>query len=143
MKISMSIAKKRIATVWFSFGGFLFIIMFIQTLGEHYGAKVNEAWSWFLPTIFPTLSLIIAVLISDAKEINNTQKYVDKFLFHLTMIVSIVYLLLIFLVIFIDPLSPNISNIELMKLSGLGLGPFQGIVIACLGVFFSKQGTQN
>jgi hypothetical protein len=136
--ISMSTAKKRIATIWFIFGGFLFIIIFLQTLSAYYGDKVNEAWSWFLPTIFPTLSLITAVFVSDAVGKNTSIKSVDRFYYFLTIALSLVYLLAICLVFLISPLT-DANPIELMKRANFGLGPLQGIVIASMGIFFVKK----
>jgi hypothetical protein len=139
--ISMAVAKKRLATVWFAFGGFLFLVIFIQTIFGYYGDAVNEAWSWFLPTIFPTLSLITAVFVSDAAQKNGTSRAVDRFLYFLTITLSLLYLGTVSLVFFLSPLT-EAGSIELMKLSNFGLGPLQGIVIACMGIFFVKKGKE-
>ena len=136
--ISMTTAKKRIATIWFCFGGFLFIILFLQTLSSYYGDKVSEAWSWFLPTIFPTLSLITAVFVSDAIGKNSFIQSVDRFYYFLTIALSLVYLLGISLVFLSGPLT-EANPIDIMKSANFGLGPLQGIVIACMGIFFVKK----
>lgn len=137
--ISMQTAKKRLALLWFLIGGLLFVIIFLQTLFNYYDDKANEAWSWFLPTIMPTLSLIIGVFVSEASAGNVQNKPVSSFFYRLSFILSIAYLVMVSLVIFIKPFLPNQNPLELMKLSNFGLGPFQGLVSACIGVFFIKK----
>lgn len=131
-------ARKSLASIWFIAGGILFIILFIQTLlGTKFGVKVGEVWSWFLPTIMPTLSLIIGIFVSDAVNNSNKSKTVDRYLYRLSLILSIIYLLAVFSVFLITPLTYD--PINSMKLSNYGLGPLQGIVSACLGVFFLNK----
>jgi hypothetical protein len=133
--VSSGTAKKVLASIWFGSGGVLFLVIFLQTLLGHYGEKVGDAWSWFLPTIMPTGSLIIGVLVSDAFGKSEPRKTVNRFTFNLSLILTIVYLIAVSLVIFLGPLV-NVSPLDLMKSSNLGLGPLQGLVSACLGIFF-------
>ncbi|MCX6306420.1 MAG: hypothetical protein NT040_15770 [Bacteroidetes bacterium] len=138
----MRTARKRLAILWFIFGGFLFLILFLQTLlTSYYGDKVDQAWSWFLPTIFPTLSLITAVFVNDALDQDKPDKSVDNFFYILTFALSLVYLAAISLVFLICPLT-QANPIDLMKLSNFGLGPLQGIIVASMGIFFLKKGNQ-
>lgn len=131
----MTYCKKRLATIWFGGAGILFFIVLLQTLLGRFENKAGEAWSWLLPTIMPTLMLIIGVLVMDALgkgvKITNT----DRFLFRLTFFISIAYLLAVLLVIAIQPFS-TLGPFELMTQSNFWLGPFQGLVSASLGAFF-------
>jgi hypothetical protein len=116
-------------------------VIFFQTIFGFYGEFVNEAWSWFLPTVFPTLSLMTAVFVSDVTDKNMTSRVVDRFLYLLTISLSFLYLISVSMVFILSPLT-NAGSIELMKLSNFGLGPLQGIVIACMGIFFIKKGKE-
>jgi hypothetical protein len=129
--------KKKLAILWFVGGGILFFIIFIQTLFGHYESEVKEAWEWTFPTILPNLSLIIGVLVMDSMKKEGKKKTIDGFLFNLSFILSIVYILTVLLTIILEPFS-SLKTVELMKLSNLWLGPFQGLVSASLGAFFIR-----
>jgi hypothetical protein len=136
VRISIIKARKRIATVWFTGVSILFVVVLIQTILGHYGDKVREAWEWLLPNTMPTLSLIIGVLVADtlsSKKIGR--KTVDVFIFRLAFFLSLAYLIIVGLTIFLSPFS-DVASLELMKLSNLWLAPFQGLVSAVTGAFF-------
>jgi hypothetical protein len=136
--IEMAKGKRTLATIWLSVGGFLLIVVFIQTILGHYGDKANEAWSWLLPVVLPTLSLIVGVLVSDSTGKGVPTKTVDGFVFRLSVIISVIYLLCAASVVFLSPLVKT-PVLEMMKISNLGLGPMQGLVSACIGIFFTSK----
>jgi hypothetical protein len=136
--ISLANGKKVLAAIWLSLGGLLLLVVFIQTILGHYGDKANEAWSWLLPVILPTLSLIVGVLVSDSVGTSVGTKMVDGFLFKISVLLSVIYLLCAASVIFLSPLV-NTPVLQLMNSSNLGLGPMQGLVSACIGVFFTSK----
>lgn len=138
--ISIRKAKRILASVWFLMAGLLFVIVFIQTLSGYYGDKVSEAWAWLLPTIMPTLSLIIAVLVSDSVQVTPETRDVSRFIFVLAISLSTVYLLAVMIVVLCGQLTLT-APLELMKTANLGLGPLQGLVVAAIGIFFVKKGT--
>jgi hypothetical protein len=142
MGIPMQQCKRRLATLWFICAGGLFLIVLFQTFFGHYGKSVNDAWGWLLPTVLPTLSLIVGVLVSDALGKGIRVETVDKFLFKLTFGLSATYLFAVFLTIAIQPVART-SPPELMKQSNLWLGPFQGLVSASLGAFFVRKGKES
>ena len=136
MRVAMMEAKKRLAIVWCLGGGLLFLLLLSQTIFGHYGDKVKDAWAWLLPTIVPSLSMIVSgVVISGpiGKELET--KTVDRFAFRLSFVLSLFYLISVSLTIFLSPFS-QIPPLELMKLSNLWLAPFQGLVSAALAAFF-------
>src|SRR5262249_4969396 len=108
-----------------------------QTILGRYGERASEAWSWLLPTIMPTLSLMIGVLVMDALGHGIKIMEIDAFLFKLTFGISSAYLAAVFLIVILQPLS-RLSPFDLMGQSNLWLGPFQGLVAAALGAFFVK-----
>ncbi len=137
MQISWEKSKRRLAVLWFTGAGLIFLVLFIQSITGRYGEDVSEAWAWFLPTIMPTLSLIIGVLVLDATGNGEKLQTVDRFFFRLSFSLSLIYLVAVSLTILLKPFSPS-SAIELMKQSNLWLGPFQGLVSGSLGAFFFK-----
>jgi len=135
MEITIADSRKRLATIWFISAGLLFILLLFQTIFGVYGDKAKDAWSWLLPTIMPTLSLIIGVLVADTFSKRSKDEAVDKFIFQLSYFLSAAYLITVSITILLSPLS-NQPPLELMKLSNLWLAPFQGLVSAALGAFF-------
>lgn len=135
--ISTRTCKKRLGILWFIGFLILLIVLVIQSLFGKYGAKVEEAWAWFLPTVTPTLSLIIGVLVLDAAAARGTDKEIEPFIFRLAFGLSAVYLALVALTVLFQPFS-SLSALDLMRRSNLWLLPLQGLVTAALGAFFVK-----
>ena len=136
VRLNMTICKRQLAIAWFIGGGLIFFVLLIQTLLGHYGDKANEAWAWFLPSIVPTLSLIISgVVVSGPLGKDLEIRTVDRFAFQLSFVFSICYLIAVSLTIFISPFL-TLPPLELMKMSNLWLAPMQGLVSAALAVFF-------
>jgi hypothetical protein len=143
VKASIPIAycKRRLATVWFSGAGVVFFMVLLQSLLGHFGDQVSQAWGWLLPTVLPTLSLIIGVLVYDTVEQADVGKTADRFLFRLTVGLSSVYLLAVFLVVALQPLASELTSlgpIQVMMQTNVWLGPLQGLVAAAMGAFFVK-----
>ncbi len=136
----IDVARKYLAILWFGGSAVLSFLLIIQTTLGHYDDKSEEAWSWFLPIIMPNLSLIIGVFVSDALKKNiDIEKRVDKFFYWFAISLSIAYILLVSLTLFLSPFS-QYSAIELMKISNFWLGPLQGLVAGTLLVFFRQDG---
>ncbi|WP_457651940.1 hypothetical protein [Rhodocaloribacter sp.] len=131
-------AQKRLATLWFIGAGLLFFLLLLQTFFGRYGDQTREAWSWFLPTIMPSLSLIAGVVATDAMGRSDPKATVDPFPFRVAYILSAAYLVIVSLTVLLSPFSP-IPQIELMELSNLWLGPLQGLVGGVLGFFFVSR----
>lgn len=137
--IYMNSAKRTLAITWFIWGGGLFLVLFLQTINGLYRDTARDIWSWFSPTILPTAALIIGVMVSDAMGNNVSPRKVSRFAFTVTLILTIVYLITISLVILFPLSKESPSLLERIKVANFGLGPFQGIVSASLGIFFTKK----
>jgi len=138
MWVDVGRCKRHLAIVWFVGAGVVFAVMLTQSLLGRYGNDLTSAWGWVLPTILPTLSLIIGVLVADALQGPEKARKVDRFLFRLSIGISMIYVLVVLATILLQPVSP-IPPPEVMKQSHLWLGPFQGIASACLGAFFVRR----
>lgn len=128
------IAQRRLLTLWCISFFIMFLFMIIRTAGNIYGEKTNDAWSWFLPTIVPTFSLMVTVAV--AQQTDEQQS--SKFLYFLAFVLSLFYHILVLFTI-LNPIPNDNTPIEMMKVSNLWLGPIQGLVAASLGAFFVKN----
>jgi hypothetical protein len=135
--ITTRVCKRRLAALWFGVGLVLFRVLALQSVFNRFGDRVEEAWSWFLPSIVPTLSLIVGVLVLDFTSGTDTEKRIAPFYFWLAFLLSVVYLVLISMTLFLQPFI-GVPLLDLMKRSNLWLRPLQGLVAAALGVFFVK-----
>lgn len=138
MKISMVKCKTRLTALWFIGAALLFVLLLLQTFFGKYGSNVDEVWKWLLPTLMPTLSLIVGVLVTDTSQETVDERMVDKFMFNLSFYASFLYILTVGLTILIQPFI-IVPSLELIRQSNLWLGPFQGLVSAVIGVFFVKS----
>ena len=139
MSTSLTKCKKSLAKVWFLGAGIVFILILLQTLFGKYSGQEEKAWGWFLPTVMPTLSLMIGVLVADTKQRQvKDERKIDPFLFKLSMSLSIAYFGVVLLTILVQPFTEMLI-LELLDKSNLWLGPLQGLVAASLGAFFIKR----
>lgn len=138
-QISMKVCRRHLAVLWFGIGLALFVVLVLQSVFDRFGDRAEDAWSWFLPSVMPTLSLIVGVLVLDVASRSDgyADKMIDPFFFWLTFLLSAVYLLLVAATLFLQPFT-GVPLLDLMKQSNLWLGPLQGLVAAALGVFFVK-----
>lgn len=137
MATALTHCKRWLAGIWFTGFGVIFFIVLVQTQLGHYREDANQVWGWLLPTVMPTLSLIIGVLVLDAARHERRRANTDRFLFLLTAWLSGAYLTSVLLVIVLQPLS-SATPLQAMAQSNVWLGPFQGLVAAAMGAFFVR-----
>lgn len=144
--IPLERVRTRLAAIWLGASCLIFLIMVVQSLVAVYQADTQdftkEAWGWLLPTIMPTLAIIISVLGYSALDPLFSASAVRRSFFRLALYLSAFYLALVLLTLLIQPFSAKspASAIGLMHTSNLWLGPLQGLVASALGVLFvSKQ----
>lgn len=133
MSIPMINARKRLAKIWFCAFGAIFLFVLAASIHED-GDRIASLWSWFLPAVVPTLSLIVGVVVAQRYGIGDQVKEVDSFLLNLATWLSVGYLALVFFSLPLDLL-------DLLKLSSthLYLAPAQGLVTTALGAFFVQK----
>lgn len=133
-------AKWRMTTIWLAGSVLVFLILVGQSLAGYYEPRTQDAWSWFLPTVMPTLSLMVGTLVADYRRERPEEvarpKPVGGPLFGLAAGLSLLYLLLVALSILIQPFLSQTSPLELMQRSNLWLGPLQGLTAGALAAFF-------
>ncbi len=137
MKVYVTICKKWLAGLWFVGSALIFLIILGQTVFGHYFDKAEEAWRWFCPTVIPTLFLMISVFFEDTFRKEPTKKKIDRFIFILSLMLSIFYFIVVLITILIQPFTAK-TDVGLLNQSNLWLAPIQGLVTASLGIFFAK-----
>jgi hypothetical protein len=133
--IGLDSVRNRLAAVWLIGSGIVLLLVVIQALLGRFGADTQEAFGWLLPTLLPTLSMIVTVLTYTALDPRLLEAVVRKSFFQLALWLSLFYLFLILLTIAIQPFTP-IPPLELIRLSNLWLGPVQGLAASAIGILF-------
>jgi hypothetical protein len=148
-RISFQQARKNILLVWLLMSGAIFIIFLTQTLFNRYTGHVEEIWQWVFQYMLPAITLMLGVLIAQMSASASTSK-ADVFYYRLALGISWFFLALLFRSSMIVPLihiqqnqqlaiADQKSIVEAFKTYDNILIPIQGIVMLCLGLFFTKQ----
>lgn len=138
MRISMKECKNKLAIVWFLGSGFIILVVLFQTLFGRYADKSPLVWASIIPSLIPTLSLILGVLAADAlSKKRPSKRMVDKNFFRISLYLSMSYLLILILPFFLMPFLIQ-TPLEIIKDSQLWLMPLQGLITGTLGAFFYK-----
>ena len=130
---AMSVLRVRRALLflWLSGAAVPFVIVLAQTLAGRYGSQSQDAWSWLLASVLPTLGLMVAVTLSETGH----EQRVSRFAVGLSFVFSLGYLALVWATILLQPFSRWDAH-ELFKLSHLWLAPMQALNDATLATVF-------
>ncbi len=135
--------RTRLAFLWFAGACLVLSLVVLQTLNGRYGDHVQEAWTWLMPNLMPTMGTILAGLGYTALDPHRSRATVRSSFYHLAYWVSSFYLALVLLTILIAPTRPEgvtgKGAVELMHTANLWLGPLQGLVATALGVLFASK----
>jgi hypothetical protein len=142
--VTMQVARRKLAVAWFVAAALMLLIMVGRSLFNGFGNRVIDAWGWFLPTLMPTLTLIMATFALDlgvgpVPAQFTGKRRVDTFFVKIAMAFSVFYLVLVLITLLIpaDTLAGSGTNpIAAMELSNLWLGPIQGLTAGAIGWFF-------
>ena len=123
--------------------GLCFVVLVGQSQVGIYDSDTAAVWSWFLPTVMPTLSLIVGALVADYRKVpagaSNVAKSAAGPVFWLGAALSAFYLLLLGTTIATASIQVEAAPLGLMQRSNLWLGPLQGLCVAALGFFFQSK----
>jgi hypothetical protein len=132
-----------LAGIWFIGAGLCFIVLVGQSQVGMFESDTGAVWGWFLPTVMPTLSLIVGALVADYRKVPagaaGAAKAAAGPVFWLAAALSGFYLVLVGMAITIAALQVDASPLEVMQRSNLWLGPLQGLCVAALGFFFQSK----
>ena len=124
-------ARRILLTAWVIGSAVPFGLMFAQTLAGKYGHHPEDAWSWLLPSLLPTLGVMTSVSF-----LGGTPRKVGRFTVPLTIALSVAYLTLVSLTLFLQPLT-SWTTTQLFKMSHLWLAPVQALTAAGIAAIFS------
>jgi hypothetical protein len=138
--IRLDEVRWKLAKLWLIMSTVFVFLLIGQSVMNKYAGKVTDVWSWALPTIIPTLSLILTVLGATSNETSkDDQARIKKPFYRAVYWISMFYLSLILGTVLVEPFTPY-APLELFKLSNLWLGPIQGLVASSMAaLFFTKK----
>lgn len=138
-RIQLDDARAQLARIWFVGAGIAFAVLVVQSiLGPKYKGHLQEVWSWFVPTVAPSLGLMLGVLGADALRESREKRYVKEAFYRLARNVSLAYLVTLAGTILLEPFSAT-PALELYTLSNYWLGPVQALAIGAIGTLFAAQ----
>jgi hypothetical protein len=143
--ISLDVVRNRLGMVWAIGASLPVILVVFQSLIGRFGGRDQDAWAWLLPTIMPTLGMIITVLGYTALDPVRSKAVVRKTFFYFALWFSIAYLTLVTMAVVIGPFvaATGAGMIDVMHKSNLWLGPCQALVASALGVLFVTKQKQD
>ena len=139
--------RKWLLGVWIV--GFIipFFLILLQTGSGKYGDKFGEVLGWLTTLTLSTILLMVGVMVSNpisekaagADQTDEAQKKEkhEKFVFQIAVGASVVYLLIINLTFFAEPLVSNKPQ-ELMRDSKIYLAVLDSLISLLIGYFFGK-----
>ena len=134
MSLPMPRARKRLAKIWFIASAAVFLLVIIASINRDDRTLVT-LWSWFLPSIIPTLSLIVGVLITEHMGRSAPDaRLADPFLLGLSTWLSVAYIALV-----AASLVFHLVEWLTLESSQLYLAPVQGLAATALSAFFLKK----
>ena len=136
-RVSITAAQSRLAVLWLAGSAVIFMLMLAQTVSGKYGGQTQRAWGWFMPTVVPTLSVILSAIAYGATKAAEDQT-VEERAYRMTFWMSAFYLLTLLATLLLQPLS-DLRPLEFMSNANLWLGPLQGLVGIALGTFFTSK----
>jgi hypothetical protein len=134
-------ARKRLATLWFILSALIFTIFIFVTNVQVLPAGESDAWGWFLPTILPSLTLMLSVFVAQTLGGDDDEKVIDGFVFKLAFCVSLFYLLILLYVLLSYSRQEDGDLLSYYKKYNTMLAALQSFVSACLGIFFTNHRT--
>jgi uncharacterized membrane protein len=142
-RIRLEDARVQLARIWFIGAGLAFAVLSLQSiLGRKYTGHLQEVWSWFVPTVAPSLGLMLGVIGADAMRDSDDKRNVKQTFYRLARGVSIAYLVTLSATILLEPLSTT-PSLELFVMSNYWLAPVQALAVGAIGVLFAAQETPS
>jgi hypothetical protein len=135
--MTVGTARACLSVTWVMCLLLLFVFMMVQSLLGRYGEDWDIAWNFALPLTLPTVSLIVTVW-SVGNKAENSEPVHSTVVFWLAILISFVYLGMLWAVLLIKPLSP-LSYELLFRKAGWPLAILQTIAATAVGKFFVEN----
>jgi hypothetical protein len=136
---SMTVAEAqgRLASLWIVGAAAIGALLLAQTILGKYGGQTERAWSWFAPTVFPMLTIIVTAWFGTGAAAR--EQTVEPRHFQMAFGLSLVYLGVVAGTLLVQPFSAW-TPMELLAMSHAWLGPTQGLAGIGVGRFFAAKG---
>lgn len=134
-RISVAQGQWRLAYIWLAGAAISLVLLLTQTMGQKFGDQYDKAWSWFLTTVVPILTLMIGALVYQARSGDDAT--VDRRMFLLSAALSSFYLVLVFGVLISTAFTS--APLERMTQAQLWLSPTHALTSSALGAFFVSK----
>jgi hypothetical protein len=131
-------AQGRLAMLWIAGAAAIGALLLAQTVLGKYGSQTDKAWSWFAPTVFPMLTIIVTAWFGTGESAR--EHTVEPRHFHMAFGLSLVYLAVVAGTLLVQPFSAW-TPMELLAMSHAWLGPTQGLAGIGVGKFFASKGS--
>lgn len=138
-------SQNALAVIWVLFFVIQLALLVMRSIagasGDEESRKLTTGmWSWYIPMVMPTLSLIAgALFVAPASDERDTPLLRVAIL----IVLSVAYLLSISMLLVLPPsmgTAPQ-DHLQLLHDSNYWLAPFQLCIGAALGAFFPKAKT--
>ena len=136
-RMDLMAGQRKLVLIWLIGSSPVILLVLIRTLGPN-AADIEKVWSWLLPSVMPTLSLVVGTYAATALSESRKPRSVDAVFFRVAAALSVAYLLIVTVAVAWYPFAASFA-LQTLERVGLILGPLQGLVSACLGVFFVSQ----
>ena len=130
-------AQAPLAMRWRGGAAVVGAVLLMQTLFGKYGGQTERAWSWFAPTVFPTLTIIVTAWFGTTGAARDQP--VEAGHYQMAFGLSLVYLAIVAGTLLMQPFSAW-TPMELLTMSHAWLGPTQGLAGIGIGRFFASKG---
>ncbi len=137
-RIDLERARNRLATVWYGGALIAVLIAIAQSITNRFDSITQDFWSWFTPTIFPTVALITGVIAGTALDEDRERRTVKRFFFRVALGLSLVYLLVLIAVMLAEPFAGT-HDMHYFTNTTIYLSPMQGVVLAAIGALFNSR----
>lgn len=132
-----------LACWWLGIGFGLIVLLIIQTMSNMYAGQHEQAWSWLVPMLVPTFSVIVGGIVHTASSPSSTFT-VSREIYQLAKGLSIAYLGLVAITLgavnYVAMNSPGDgATLRWLSTSRLWLAPLNAPVGIVLGVFFASS----
>jgi len=150
-RLWISDCQMRLAILWLLPSLILFGLMMVQTFFLRFD-KPTVAWEWLIPTILPTISVIVGGIVHTASN-PGTNYAIDQNLYRLCLWLSWGYLGILVVTLFLAGPAANaaaaavggtasanpVTPMSWLETSKLWITPLQAPVGIVLGVFFASS----
>lgn len=138
MSISMLKCQTRLMLVWVIGCVLLLLVAWLQIINGHYGENGTDVWQWLLPSISPTLSLVVGVWTHKVLIKRKDTQKVSKGLYRIVFFASIVYLGFIGAIFAIQPMVAR-PPLDVIRNSTILTAALQSVMCAFIGIFFTQS----